>query len=74
MDKQKFTHFDQNGHAVMVDVTGKTETDREATAVGRIRVSSQVYDCLLYTSPGHVNAIWTISQKQLDWMCISSAI
>ena len=47
MDKQKFTHFDQNGHAVMVDVTGKTETDREATAVGRIRVSSQVYDAVV---------------------------
>ena len=26
-----FTHFDENGKAVMVDVTAKSETEREAT-------------------------------------------
>ena len=44
------THFDENGKAVMVDVTDKADTVREATAVGKILVSRQVYDCLLYTS------------------------
>jgi cyclic pyranopterin phosphate synthase len=30
------THFDAAGHAVMVDVTAKPETDRAATARGRV--------------------------------------
>ena len=29
-----FTHFDASGHAVMVDVSEKQETQREATAKG----------------------------------------
>jgi cyclic pyranopterin phosphate synthase len=32
----EFTHFDQHGRAVMVDVTGKDETRRIAVAGGRI--------------------------------------
>ena len=47
MEEKKFTHFDQNGHSVMVDVTGKSETVREAAAVGRIRVNSQVYNAVV---------------------------
>ncbi|MGB8839949.1 MAG: cyclic pyranopterin monophosphate synthase MoaC [Aliidongia sp.] len=31
-----FTHFDAEGKAAMVDVSGKAETDRVATAQGRI--------------------------------------
>ena len=31
------THFDENGKAVMVDVTDKKETAREAVAEGKIR-------------------------------------
>ncbi|MDA0663158.1 MAG: cyclic pyranopterin monophosphate synthase MoaC [Proteobacteria bacterium] len=31
-----FTHFDADGNAVMVDVGGKAETERTATAVGTI--------------------------------------
>ena len=30
-----FTHFDKNGNAVMVDVSGKNDTFRTATAVGK---------------------------------------
>ena len=37
-----FTHFDENGKAVMVDVTDKKETVREACASGRITVSREV--------------------------------
>ena len=37
------THFDENGRAVMVDVTGKDETQREAAAVGKITVNREVF-------------------------------
>jgi cyclic pyranopterin phosphate synthase len=33
-----FTHFDQHGRAVMVDVTAKQETHRVAVAMGRIHM------------------------------------
>lgn len=38
-----FTHFDENGKAIMVDVTEKNETMRVATATGKIKVSKEVY-------------------------------
>lgn len=38
-----FTHFDENGRAVMVDVTEKQDTVREATAEGVIFVSREVF-------------------------------
>ena len=38
------THFDQEGNAVMVDVTEKHITEREASASGRIQVSREVYE------------------------------
>ncbi|MFA9375279.1 MAG: cyclic pyranopterin monophosphate synthase MoaC [Lachnotalea sp.] len=40
--EQEFTHFDQNGNAIMVDVTEKSVTKREAVATGSIQVSSLV--------------------------------
>jgi len=36
--KQKMTHFDERGAAKMVDVAGKAETHRVATAAGVIRM------------------------------------
>lgn len=42
----ELTHFDENGKAVMVDVTEKKDTVREATAAGRIVVSQAVYDAI----------------------------
>ena len=41
-----FTHFDQNGKAVMVDVTSKDETVREATATGKIIVNTEVFQAI----------------------------
>lgn len=41
MDK-KLTHFDDDGKAVMVDVTEKLPTSRTAVASGVIRVSAEV--------------------------------
>jgi len=42
----KLTHFDDNGKAIMVDVSEKNETVREATASGKITVNQAVYDAI----------------------------
>ena len=38
-----FTHFNKQGEAVMVDVSEKKDTVREAKASGRIRMSEECY-------------------------------
>ena len=38
-----FTHIDENGNAVMVDVGNKKITSREAVAIGRIRMSAESF-------------------------------
>ena len=43
MQGSGFTHFDDNGNAVMVDVSGKDITARVAEAVGTIAVSEEVF-------------------------------
>lgn len=37
------THFDEKGNARMVDVTAKKETERMAAALGKIKVSPEVF-------------------------------
>ncbi len=44
---EEFTHFDSNGNAFMVDVSGKDVTKRMAIAQGTIRVSKEVMDAIL---------------------------
>ncbi len=39
----EFTHFNQNGDAIMVDVSEKKETVREATACGIITMSAECF-------------------------------
>ena len=39
----EFTHFNQNGDAIMVDVSEKKETVREATAYGKIIMSKECF-------------------------------
>lgn len=39
----EFTHIDENGNAVMVDVGDKAVTSREAVACGRIRMSRECF-------------------------------
>jgi cyclic pyranopterin phosphate synthase len=39
----KLTHVDSKGKARMVDVTGKTETERVAVAKGMVRMSWETY-------------------------------
>ena len=41
-----FTHFDDSGNAIMVDVTDKEVTERIAVAAGEILVSREVYDAV----------------------------
>ena len=41
MSGSAFTHFDKDGKAVMVDVSGKEETTRTATAKGRVIVQAE---------------------------------
>ena len=45
----EFTHFDENGNALMVDVSEKAETKREGTARGRIYMS---HHCLKKVKEG----------------------
>ena len=42
----EFTHFDDNGNAYMVDVSGKEVTHRSAVAEGTIAVSREVMDAI----------------------------
>ena len=42
-----FNHFDSDGNAWMVDVSGKDITSRTATATGAIRVSGEVIEAVL---------------------------
>ena len=46
VENQQFTHFDTDGNARMVDVSQKSETDRQAVAAGSISMSSQVYEMI----------------------------
>lgn len=40
---KEFTHFDSDGNAIMVDVSGKSETTRVAHAAGKIRLSQEAF-------------------------------
>jgi cyclic pyranopterin phosphate synthase len=42
----KLTHFDASGHAAMVDVTDKAETERTAVAKGSIRMNAAAFDAI----------------------------
>lgn len=43
----EFTHFDTEGNAIMVDVSGKDTTSRTAIAKGKIYVNSEVMEAIL---------------------------
>lgn len=43
----EFTHIDENGNAVMVDVSEKSITRREATAVGHISMNEECFHAVL---------------------------
>ena len=43
-----FTHFDEQGNAIMVDVSEKEVTSRVAVASGKICVNAEVMDAVLH--------------------------
>ncbi len=45
--EEKFTHFDDKGNAIMVDVSGKNDTSRIAVASGVIQVNEEVMDAIV---------------------------
>ncbi|MCR5785304.1 MAG: cyclic pyranopterin monophosphate synthase MoaC [Eubacterium sp.] len=45
-EEKKLNHFDENGNAVMVDVTDKDVTERVAVARGSIFVSREVFEAI----------------------------
>ena len=47
MDNKGLTHFDGEGNAIMVDVSGKNVTSRTATAKGSIHVNREVMDAVV---------------------------
>ena len=48
----EFTHFNRHGDAIMVDISEKTETAREAIAEGRISMNQECFDQLKAGSIG----------------------
>ena len=44
----EWTHFDNSGNAVMVDVSGKEVTVRTASATGTIRVNEEIMDAVVH--------------------------
>ncbi|WP_449598255.1 cyclic pyranopterin monophosphate synthase MoaC [Niallia sp. Marseille-Q9988] len=43
----EFTHFNQEGHAKMVDISEKSETARIAVALSSIKVSEEIYEKII---------------------------
>jgi cyclic pyranopterin phosphate synthase len=42
----ELNHFDNNGNAIMVDVTDKDITERTAIAKGKIKVNKEVFEAI----------------------------
>ena len=54
-----FTHFDEQGNAVMVDVHAKDDTYRVAVATGKIKVSQEVYEAITnHTAKREMSLVW----------------
>ena len=47
MENKEFTHFDQKGNAIMVDVSDKEKTARKAVAQGSIHLGAEALDAVL---------------------------
>lgn len=66
MSELSLTHFDNQGQAHMVDVSGKADTKRVAVATGRITMSAPAYEILVsgQSKKGDVLAIARIAAIQ----------
>ena len=47
MAENKLNHFDEKGNAIMVDVTDKAESERQAVARGTIHVTREIFDAIV---------------------------
>ena len=57
----KFTHVDEQGNAIMVDVSNKEITNRTAKAVGKIYMSKEAYE-LVKQNKNKKGDVLTVSQ------------
>jgi cyclic pyranopterin phosphate synthase len=57
----KLTHIDSDGKARMVDVTEKKETEREAKALGQVKVAAETYR-LIKKGQGPKGDIFTVAK------------
>lgn len=55
----EFTHFEKNGNAIMVDVSEKKETVREAVACGTIHMSKECFQKVMGGSMGKGDVLGT---------------
>ena len=58
-----FTHFDEKGKAIMVDVTEKRDTVREATATGKITVNEEVFRAVKEGTAGKGDVLGVATTK-----------
>ena len=56
-----FTHFDDDGNAIMVDVSDKLETERTATAKGTVKMSAETIK-LIVTNQVKKGDVLTVAQ------------
>ena len=63
----EFTHFNEQGHAVMVDVSEKADTMREATAMGRIRMSKECFEKVKTGGMKKREMSWELQGLQGSW-------
>ena len=62
----EFTHLDENGKAVMVDVTDKDVTERIAVAEGRIVVGEEVFRAI-YEGTAPKGMCWRAPEWPGSW-------
>ena len=69
------THFDEQGRAHMVDIGGKSITQREAVARGRIEMSREALDAIASAQVGKGDVIGiariagiTAAKRTSDWI------
>ena len=55
----ELTHFDKSGNAIMVDVSDKNKTARQAIAEGRVSMSRECYDVVRGGTAGKGDVIGT---------------
>ena len=73
MSNSKLTHLDEAGHASMVNVGMKPDTERCATATGKVRMEAATLDAIMEGSlpKGDVFAVARIAGIQAAKQCFN---